>query len=293
MTGNKLIQFGRGLMDFPDLPFKIRSSLPSHPLFEPQRIKKLLRTVPREHIEIRAVKTRDANDGSYERGERLNDIDPVQAFERLEEQPTWMLVHESWIHDRDYHALAQAYVAELAENCAEMQDGIYDLGCWLFLSSRSIVVHFHADPDQSFLNEIKGSKTVYTYPSRILQESTIENLVYTHNQGVVTYSPSYESALNPPMTLNAGDSVFLPLYAPHRVINDDLPCIAWNVGFNTRKSLRRKRIHIVNHELRKYGLPVTPYDRSRTVDALKNLGYFGVKAKNRLSHVIGLGQAAT
>jgi len=61
--------------------------------------------------------------------------------------------------------------------------------------------------------------------------------------------------VEPTCVLNPGDSVFLPLYGPHRVINDDVPCISWNVGFNTRKSLRRKKIHLVNLELRKLGLP--------------------------------------
>src|ERR1700675_4556294 len=98
MATHKLIQSGQKLKEFPDLPIKIRNSLPSHPLFEPERIKKLLRTVPRKHIEIRSVQTRDANDEKYLRGEKLDNVDPVESFERLEERPTWILVHESWIH---------------------------------------------------------------------------------------------------------------------------------------------------------------------------------------------------
>jgi len=291
MVADNLIQFGKEMKEFPDLPFKIRNSLASHPLFEPERIKRLLRTVPRQQIEIRMVQTRDTNDQKYVRGQRLDNIDPVEAFARLEEQPTWMLVHESWIHDRDYNDLVNAYVAELAEHCEEMQGGVYDIGCWLFLSSKSSVVHFHSDPDQSFLNQVKGSKTVYTYPAKVLPESSIENLVRSSDQGAVTYFPEYEKSLNPPVVLNPGDSVFLPLYGPHRVINDDVPCISWNVGFNTRKSQRRKKIHLVNLELRKLGLRVSPYSRSSTVDSLKFYSYFGVRAINKLKRVMGIGQA--
>ncbi|HTF13752.1 MAG TPA: hypothetical protein VK643_03730 [Burkholderiales bacterium] len=292
MSAHNLIQFGKDLKAFPDLPFKMRNSLPSHPLFEPERIKKLLRTVPRRHIEIRMVQTRDTNDQKYARGQKLDDADPVEAFERLEEVPTWMLVHESWIHDRDYNDLVKAYVAELAGHCEEMQGGIYDIGCWLFLSSKSSVVHFHSDPDQSFLNQVKGSKTVYTYPARILPESAVENLVRSSDQGAVSYVPEYEKSLNPPVVLKPGDSVFLPLYGPHRVINDDVPCISWNVGFNTRKSLRRKKIHLVNLELRKFGLPVSSYDRSHTVDTLKHFAYFGFRVKNKLQRLMGIGATA-
>ena len=45
MPTETLVQTGTKLKEFPDLPFKIRNSLPSHPLFEPARIKRLLRTV--------------------------------------------------------------------------------------------------------------------------------------------------------------------------------------------------------------------------------------------------------
>src|SRR5262249_24915002 len=274
------------LKDFPDLPFKIRNSLPRHPLFEPERIKRLLRTVPRDRIEVREVQTRSSDDRKYARGAMLA-TDPVEAFERLEERPTWILVHESWIQDRDYGELVNSYVAELAEHCEEMQGGVSDIGCWLFLSSSSSVVHFHSDPDQSFLNQVKGSKTVFTYPAKVLPESTIEDLVRSSDQGVVKYSPDYEKSLNPPVVLNPGESVFLPIYAPHRAINDDVPCISWNVGFNTRKSLRRKKVHLVNFELRKLGVSVSPYHQSGVMNSVKRFAHIGFRVKNKLQRMLG------
>src|SRR5215510_1481347 len=108
MSTETLVQTGMKLKDFPDLPFKIRNSLPRHPLFEPERIKRLLRTVPRDRIEVREVQTRSSDDRKYARGAMLA-TDPVEAFERLEERPTWILVHESWIHDRDYGELVNSY----------------------------------------------------------------------------------------------------------------------------------------------------------------------------------------
>jgi hypothetical protein len=141
------------------------------------------------------------------------------------------------------------------------------------------------------LNQVRGSKTVYTYPARVLPESTIENLVRSGDQGAVKYLPEYEQSLNPPVVLNPGESIFLPLYAPHRVINDDVPCISWNVGFNTRKSLRRKKVHLVNFELRKLGVSVSPYDQSRALDTIKRFAHFGFRVKNKVQRIVGLGAA--
>jgi hypothetical protein len=152
----------------------------------------------------------------------------------------------------------------------------------MFLSSGKSVVHFHADPDQSFLNQIQGSKTVFVYPVDVLPEPTIEKLVYSNNQGHVTYSPSYESSMFPPAHLAPGESVFLPLYAPHRVINDDGVSISWNVGFHTRSSRKRRAVHLVNLELRSLGLTPSAFGHHHMRDSLKAQSLSAFRAKNKL-----------
>jgi hypothetical protein len=262
-------------------PFKIKNSLAGHPLFEDDRLKRLLRTLPREQVEVRDVKLLGADDGAYRRGELLKDADPVDAFERLAEKPAWMLLHETWIHDREYAELITQYVRDLSETAAVVEGDISDLGCWLFLSSGKSVVHFHADPDQSFLNQIRGSKTVFVYPARILPESIVERLVYTGNQGAVTYEPEYEAEMFPAISLAPGETVFLPLFAPHRVINDGEISVSINVGFHTRESRRRRNVHLVNLEMRALGLRPTPFNQAPTIDSVKQRMHPAIRAKNK------------
>lgn len=249
--------------------FKIRQHLAEHPLFEPARISQLLRTMPREYIEIRSVQSTSTNDGTYRRGALLNDADPVETFEGLAERPAWMLLHKSWTFDRDYAELLRTYLAELSERCPEMQQGIYHIGCWMFLSSGRSVVHFHSDDDQSFLNQIRGSKTVFVYPAKILPTSAIDELVFTVNQGAVVYQPEYEASRFDPLHISPGESAFLPLFAPHRVINDDGVSVSWNVGFHTYASRLRRKVHYVNHALRQAGLDPRAWGERPFVDKLK------------------------
>jgi hypothetical protein len=61
---------------FSEAPFKIRNSLAGHPLFEDNRLKRLLRTLPRDQVEIRAVQLCGADAGGYRRGELLIDASP-------------------------------------------------------------------------------------------------------------------------------------------------------------------------------------------------------------------------
>jgi hypothetical protein len=105
-----------------EAPFKIRNSLVGHPLFEDNRLKRLLRTLPRDQVEIRAVKLLGADDSGYRRGELLKGADPVNTFERLAEKPAWMLLHESWIHDPEYAELIGQYVRDLSETIAGVDD---------------------------------------------------------------------------------------------------------------------------------------------------------------------------
>lgn len=274
----------RGLEErsvYSEAPFKARNSLTSHPLFEDNRLKRLLRTLPRDQVEIRAVQSLGTNDGSYRRGELLESADPVDTFERLAEKPAWMLLHESWIHDPDYGEMVKQYFHDLSETLDGVGDDLSDLGCWLFLSSGKCVVHFHADPDQSFLNQIRGSKTVFVYPTKVLPEFTVERLVYTGNQGVVTYQTEYEAAMFPPVHLDQGESVFIPLFAPHRVINDDSVSVSINFGFHTRESRRRKVVHLVNLEMRQLGWQPAPFSKHPMVDSVKQGLQLAVRAKNK------------
>jgi hypothetical protein len=267
---------------FGPAPFRLRNALADHPLFEPERIRRLLRTLPRRVVEVRRVETSDAQSGTYRRGPLLEDADPVAAFDALEERPTWMLLHETWKHDPDYARLLHDYLRDLREGGGELGAPLSDMGCWMFLSSGRSVVHFHADPDQSFLNQVRGSKTVFVYPAEVLPEEVVEQLVYFQDQGVVRWKEDYEARMYPPTHLAPGESVFLPLYAPHRVVNDDGVCVSWNVGFNTRASRRRRAVHCVNLELRHLGMRPSALGRRPLRDALKARLGLPFRVKNRL-----------
>ena len=280
-THRPLLEIPDAAQALPDAPFRIRNRLADHRLFEPERIKALLRRLPAQHTEIRRVETTSGAAGGYKRGPRV-DMDGVEAFEQLERQPTWMLLHDTWKYDSDYKQLLEEYLEDLGSRFPEVRRGIYDMGCWMFLSSGGSVVHFHADGDQSFLNNVRGGKTVYVYPARLLPETVVEDLLHRQDQGAVVYDPAYEDARFDPIHLGPGESAFLPLYAPHRVTNDDTVCVSWNVGFNTRASRRRRSVHLVNQDLRAMGLNPRPCGASPWRDALKARMHLPLRVKNKL-----------
>jgi hypothetical protein len=193
-----------------------------------------------------------------------------------------MLLHDSWKHDPESAALLRDYLEDLREAGGDVATPLSDTGCWMFLSSGKSVVHFHADPDQSFLNQVRGSKTVFVYPAAVLPEPTVEQLVYFQDQGVVRWRADYEPRMFPPTHIAPGDSVFLPLFAPHRVVNDDGVCVSWNVGFHTRASRRRRAVHCVNLEMRHAGMSPSAYGLHPARDSWKARMRLPFRVKNRL-----------
>lgn len=283
---DKIITLPESLLELPQHPIVARNVLSTHPLFQPERIKRLLRALPRDCVEIRSVKVVGSGVEGYKRGDLLREADPVDTFERLEEKPAWMLLHKTWVHDADYKELLNNYLQDLQSQSTETKDGVEPTGCWMFLSSGNIVVHFHADPDQSFLNQIRGSKNVFVYPARIVPEAAIEEMVYKDDQGSVTYNPDYEQHMFSPVRLDPGTSVFLPLYAPHRVVNDSELSISWNVGFHTRHSRKRDHVHRVNWELRQMGIQPAAYRASALGDTVKSKMLLPFRIKNKLTRIL-------
>ena len=115
----------------------------------------------------------------------------------------------------------------------------------------------------------------------------MEKLAYTYNQGAVTHRPEYESSMFSPIHLSPGETVFLPLYAPHRVINDGGVSVSWNIGFHTRSSRRRRAVHLVNYDLRSMGLNPLPFNRNRFVDMIKERSNPVFRASRKVFALLG------
>ncbi len=267
---------------FPPRPVRIRHELVGHPLFSDERLSRLMRRMPPDHVEIRAV---TEVGGDYERRPRLTDVDGVAAFSRLGEQRLWMNLHHVELFDPDYMDLMHELLRGLGLSFREMRPLVFRAGVFLLLSSARASVHFHSDPDQSFLFQIRGTKLAFTYPAAILPEAELERLACTGDHGAAGYRPEYEAEAFPPVHLEPGAGVLLPLYAPHRVENGDETSVSLSLGFHTGHSLRRARIHRVGHELRALALPVPAYGASDVADALKLRLFAGVRVKEKLMSV--------
>lgn len=239
---------------FPDAPFAFRNRLTHHALFTDERLERLLaraRRLAPELLEIREA-SRDALPG-YGRARRVDD-EPVSVFRALASRPRWINVQHVERIDPDFAALHGEIVRDLARSFAPMRPRVLDSGAFLILSSPGVQVHFHADPDQSVLSQIRGQKRLHMYAASAVSEVELHALVRTEDHGVIPWSSRIEAAAFPPIDLHEGDSAFLPIYAPHRVENGPDVSVSLSVGFHTEASRRRKLALLLDDRLRERGL---------------------------------------
>lgn len=258
VSGDRLVVVHPRRADLPSEPVPARHRLSGHPLFQDERIRDLLRRVPREQVEIRAVETRDvaAAASGYARTERVLHVDPADVFERLGERPFWMNVHHAERFDPEWKDLLGRILSDLAAGFEEMIPEVTEAGAFLLLSSPRAAVHFHADPDHGFLFQLRGTKTVHRWPAAVLPEDVVLRLAETGDHDEVAWRPEYREAEAPPVPLGPGDGIFLPVYSPHRIENGPEVSVSLSVGFHTRRSARIARAHRVRHELRARRIPL-------------------------------------
>ncbi|HWB20529.1 MAG TPA: hypothetical protein VG711_09535, partial [Phycisphaerales bacterium] len=127
-TASRIINVPQNYNAFGPTPFKIANHLPTHPLFQPDRICTLLKRIPRHLIEIRRVQNTGTNDGMYKRGPLDKQADPVSTFMNLETDPAWMLLHHTWVYDKDYKLVLKDYLRELKQSFPEMNPRLHNIG---------------------------------------------------------------------------------------------------------------------------------------------------------------------
>lgn len=265
----------------PHEPSPFRHILADHPLLHPDRIREALARVPDDCVDVRAVDEEGPDGGSYGRKKRLA-MSATDAFAKMERKRLWMNVQKLHRFDDGFKSLVHDVLRSVAKSFPELVPEVYAAGAYLIVSSGRAGCHFHADPDLNFLMQIRGRKRVYMWSPKALDEPTKEALAATGDHGAVPYKPEYEGVALPPVDLEPGHGAFIPLFAPHRVENDDEPCVSLSVGFVPRQAMIRLRVHEVNHELRKLGWPVTASGRVPALDGVLHGLHLGMRLARRM-----------
>ncbi len=221
-------------------------------LFRPEVIRELLGRVPREAVEIRT-----ATGVVPRQSDRVHDLSPVEALDALARRPLWINVHHVERYDSSFARLLSRRRAELGRRWPALARRSSGAGCHLLLASPQASVHFHADPDHNVLHQIRGSRSVITYPCATLPESQRELLAATGDLSRTRRTSAAERLARPAVLLGPGQAIHLPVFTPHRVLVSDEVSISLSVGSVTDDARRLHRVQAIDHRLRGMGVPVS------------------------------------
>jgi hypothetical protein len=141
---------------------------------------------------------------------------------------------------------------------------------FIFVSSPGSVTPYHIDPENNFLLQIRGSKTVHLFDPEdrlVLPEEKIEAFFQGAHRNLVIADEMMDRGQY--FELAPGEGLHFPVVAPHWVKNGPEVSVSFSITFQTNDSRRRQSLHRFNSGLRKLGLRPAAVNQSPWRDELK------------------------
>jgi len=253
---------------FARVPFLIGHNLAGHELFSLPRLVELAQRLPGSQVEYNAGEVPIGLDPT--RTPR-NGLSPEETIRRIEECRSW-LVLKSVEHDPAYRLLLEECLAEVRAASTRHTAGMCEPRAFVFVSSPGAVTPYHMDPEENFLLQIRGTKTMSVFDPAdrsVVAETDIERFVSGAHRNLA-YREDYQRKARL-FDLRPGLAVHVPFAAPHWVQNGPAVSVSFSITFNTSASKRVTHAHRFNARLRRWGLRPAPVGRSDLRDGLKEL----------------------
>jgi hypothetical protein len=176
--------------------------------------------------------------------------------------------------DPAYRALVDDFLEEVSRALPSPGQELLNRDAAAFLASPASVTPFHLDHEQNFLCHIRGKKTLWVWSQldrEVVSERALEIFFREGSLREVGWSPAVQlKAFS--FELKPGDTVFMPMAAPHAVGTGDEIAVTFSVLLNTRASLELVDTYRANHLLRRLGRSPSPVGHRPVEDLVKRVG---------------------
>lgn len=255
---------------YPDDHARLRHRLAGHPLFTRDALGRLAERLPFDRVEY--------NRGDLPLGLRpedtpMNGLSIGETIADIERNGSWMVL-KNVERDRDYGALLDSALAEIASLVAARTGPMLHREAFIFLSSPGSVTPFHMDPEHNILLQIEGEKTMTVFPAgdESLVSSRQSERFHAGEHRNLHWDESF-LAKGTAVRLRPGDAITVPVKAPHFVENGQAVSISFSITWRSDRSIAESELHSLNARLRRWSLPVTRVGQAPERHMLRRLGY--------------------
>ena len=253
--------------DFGRLPFLIKHRLAGHPAFKLESLAELGRRLPEKSVEYNAGTLAPNQDPT---STPRNGLSIEETVRRIREHSSWMVL-KNVEQDPEYRELLDQCLDELRPATEAVEPGMNRREGFIFISSPNAVTPFHMDPEQNFLLQVAGSKSIHQWDRNdrvVISEADIERFHAFAPHRNLPYQERFEERARV-FELSPGKGLHFPSMVPHWVKNGPEASVSFSITFRTRTTIAAAEVYKVNEFLRRYGLRPRPPGHSTLVDRTK------------------------
>lgn len=265
---------------YPESILKLKHDFLGHPLMELPELIALSERLPASVIEH--------NKGDLPIGIGQHDVPKhsltvAETIRSIEENGSWMVLKDIQL-DPTYKGLLHDVLGEIRPAVEAYTGPMLNLVGFIFVSSPGAVTPFHSDPEYNILLQTRGEKTMTLFNGHDedIIPPTFHEIYHQGGPRTVKWDDAY-APKGQPVTLLAGDAVYVPLKWPHYVKNGPEVSISLSVTWRSEWSYQEADARAFNGFLRKLGLKpsaprLLPHHNSAKATAWKAMRKLGVRA---------------
>ena len=252
----------------PTRSFRLKHDLASHPLFQLDRLAKLAAFLPAEQVEWNGPVSPNQDPNLTP----SNGMSAEETVRRIEAAKSWMVL-KAVETDPEYKALLDACLDEVAEQTGGVMGGAKRRTAFIFVTSPGNVTPMHTDPEYNFLLQVHGSKRMSLWDQKDREVVAAQDMeMYPGKHRNLPYKEEFEArAVH--QHLEPGDSIFVPLMAPHWVQNGNEVSVSFSITWMTEEAEKFVSLQYVNAVLRKLGWPQAEPGEHKLWDGVKVAAY--------------------
>ena len=247
--------------------FRFRHNLADHDLFALDSLVALASRLPGSSVEYNPGDLGISHDPAVTPTNGLSVEDTVARIETCE---SWVAL-KNVEQDPAYGELLADCLDELAGHAHLADTGMQQHEAFIFISSPGAMTPFHIDPENNFLLQMRGTKTMRLFDREdrsVVRDEHFEGLLTGGHRNLDLDDEHADRGES--HHLEPGDVLHVPTLAPHYVENGPSASVSFSVTFQTDESLRRQGLHRFNKVLRSMRLSPSPVGASPSRDRLKH-----------------------
>lgn len=230
---------------------KLQHRLADTGLFTKEALGRVIERCPKHELGLESVSLQA--DGPRRIYGELGHASGLQAIDAIERGQMWMNVRRLMDWAPEYHELLNKIFDEFEARMPSFKTSKRSIG--VLISSPNAYVPYHADIQGQSLWQISGVKRVFIYPrSKVfVPPENVEKIMLRETTEDMNYQTWFDECATA-FDLHPGEMLTWPLYAPHRVQNQDCLNISVTMEHWTQEIWNSYAVHYGNGVLRRIGL---------------------------------------